>query len=165
MQSVNETYDVTYRAGKVVQDALSILRSRTGTGTELAVPAESKDFRNRLILELGGLNHEVFWVTFLDANRRVIESEVMFRGTVCSASVYPREVAKRALVLEACGVVVAHNHPSGDVEPSASDYRITERLIEALDVFGIWVCDHLIVSSQDVLSMAEKGRVVFATRH
>jgi len=165
MQRVNETYEVTYRASRVVQDALSILRSRTGPGAELAEPAESNDFRHRLILELGGLNYEVFWITFLDTNCRVIESEVMFRGTLCSASVYPREVAKRALDLEASGVVLAHNHPSGQVEPSESDYRITERLIEVLDVFGIWVCDHLIVSSQDVLSMAQKGRVTFTTRH
>ena len=102
--------------------------------------------------------HEVFYVLFLDNRHRIIAEEEMFRGTIDSASVYPREVVKRALQHNAGSVILAHNHPSGVVEPSQSDIAITNRLLEILKLVDITVLDHFVVG-KDVYSFAEHGRL------
>jgi len=81
----------------------------------------------------------------------------MFKGTLDSASVYPREVVKRALELNAAAVIFAHNHPSGVSEPSQADRRITLRLKEALQIFDIRVLDHFIIGDGEPYSFAEQG--------
>lgn len=110
-------------------------------------------------LHLGSLAHEVFAVVFLDAQLRLIVLETLFRGTLTQTSVYPREVVKRALELGAACVVLAHNHPSGDPEPSAADISLTERLKAALSLVDVRVLDHLIVGKGSVVSMAQRGLV------
>lgn len=100
---------------------------------------------------------EVFMVLFLDTRHRLIASEELFYGTIDGASVYPREVVKRALYHNAAAVVFAHNHPSGVAEPSADDERITVRLRDALGLVDIRVLDHLVVGSGEVVSLAERG--------
>jgi DNA repair protein RadC len=84
----------------------------------MSSPEAVKDF---LRLRLGSLDHEVFAVLFLDAQNRLIELKDMFRGTLTQTSVYPREVVKEALSLNAASVILAHNHPSGLAEPSRAD--------------------------------------------
>ena len=96
---------------------------------------------------------------FLDTQHRLIAFEELFRGTLDSASVYPREVAKEALRHNAGAVILAHNHPSGIAEPSHADRRITDRLKEALGLFEIRVLDHLVVGSPEVVSFAEQGLI------
>ncbi|ALM51312.1 RadC family protein [Halomonas huangheensis] len=115
--------------------------------------------RRYLSAQLRHLDHEVFAAIFLDTQHRVIRFEVLFQGTLDSASVYPREVAKRALALGAGALIIAHNHPSGVAEPSDADRRITERLREALALFDIRVLDHFVVGDGEVVSFAERGWV------
>lgn len=95
--------------------------------------------------KMGKPEHEVFACLFLDTKHNVIAYETLFYGTVDGASVYPRVVVKRALVNNAAACIIAHNHPSGDPEPSQADKNITKRLQEALALIDIRVLDHLIV--------------------
>ena len=117
-------------------------------------PTQVKDY---LQLQLGGRGHEVFAVLFLDSQNRLIRLEEMFRGTLTQASVYPREVVKRALELHAGAVVLAHNHPSGAAEPSRADEFLTQTLKNALALVDVRVLDHLIVGHREVVSFAERG--------
>ncbi len=100
---------------------------------------------------------EVFCVLFLDNQHRLLACEDLFFGTIDGASVYPREVVKRALARNAAAVILAHNHPSGIAEPSQADRRITERLREALELVEIRVLDHMVVGDAEVVSFAERG--------
>jgi DNA repair protein RadC len=103
------------------------------------------------------LEHEVFGCLFLDNQHAVIAAEDLFRGTIDGASVYPREVVKRALALNAAAVILYHNHPSGVSEPSQSDQRLTQRLKAALGTVDIRVLDHFVVGRAEALSFAERG--------
>ncbi|HUH39023.1 MAG TPA: JAB domain-containing protein, partial [Spongiibacteraceae bacterium] len=96
---------------------------------------------------------------FLDNQHRVLSAEALFHGTVDAAAVYPREVVKRALALNAAALIVAHNHPSGVAEPSQSDRHITARLREALQLVDIRLLDHFVVAGHECLSLAERGWV------
>ncbi len=103
--------------------------------------------------------HEVFACLFLDNKHRMIAFEELFRGTIDSANVYPREVVKQALAHNAAAVIFAHNHPSGIAEPSQADYTITERLKSALATVDIRVLDHIVVGDGEVTSFAELGKI------
>ena len=110
-----------------------------------------------LQLHLAHHPYEVFAVMFLDAQHRLLRFEEMFRGTLNQASVYPREVVKAALDLGAASVVLAHNHPSGSVEPSPADERLTLAIKSALQLIDVRVLDHIIVSPGQSCSLAERG--------
>lgn len=113
--------------------------------------------RAYLSAQLRGYSYEVFACLFLDNQHRVIVWEELFRGTIDGASVYPREVAKKALFHHAAAVIFAHNHPSGINEPSQADRQITDKLKQALGLFDIRVLDHFIVGDGDPFSFAEHG--------
>ena len=113
--------------------------------------------RDYLQLQLGARSYEVFAVLFLDSQHRLIELEEMFRGTLTQTSVYPREVVKRALELQASAVILAHNHPSGVAEPSRADEYLTQTLKAALQLVDVRVLDHLVVGRAGVVSFAERG--------
>ncbi|HET8791502.1 MAG TPA: DNA repair protein RadC [Modicisalibacter sp.] len=130
------------------------LASQLERGGALTSPTLVRAF---LVAQLRHLGHEEFAALFLDTRHRVIRFESLFRGTLDSASVYPREVARRALELGAGAVIFAHNHPSGVAEPSDADRRITTRLSEALGLFEIRVLDHFVVGDGEVVSFAERG--------
>jgi DNA repair protein RadC len=117
-------------------------------------PGRVKDY---LRLQLAQREHEVFAVLFLDAQHQLLKLEEMFRGTLTQTSVYPREVVKRALAVNAAAVVFAHNHPSGAAEPSRADEFLTQSLKSALALVDIRVLDHLVVGHHDVVSFAERG--------
>ncbi|MCC7151440.1 MAG: DNA repair protein RadC [Rubrivivax sp.] len=117
-------------------------------------PQRVKDY---LALQLGGLGYEVFAVLFLDHQHRLLELEEMFRGTLAQTSVYPREVVRRAMALNAGAVILAHNHPSGLAEPSRADEFLTQTLKSALALVDVRVLDHLVVGCGQVVSMAERG--------
>ena len=110
-------------------------------------------------LQLGHRPHEVFAVLFLDSQHRLIALEEMFRGTLNQASVYPREVVTRALQLDSAAVVLAHNHPSGHVQPSHADESLTRALVAALGLVDVRVLDHIIVARGQSLSMVREGRL------
>ena len=126
------------------------LRSRNALTSPQAV-------RDYLRLALGGREHEVFVVIFLDAQHRVLATEELFRGTLTQTSVYPREIVKEALKANAAAVIFAHNHPSGVAEPSQADELLTRQLKEALAMVDVKVLDHFIVAGRATLSFAERG--------
>lgn len=101
--------------------------------------------------------HEVFGCLFLDSKHRVLAFETLFRGSIDSTSVYPRQVVKRALAHNAAALILCHNHPSGNTDPSQADRMLTKRLQEALDLIDVRVLDHFIIGDGDPLSMAEYG--------
>jgi len=113
--------------------------------------------KNYLQLQLAQKPREEFAVLFLDAQNRLIESQVMFRGTLTQTSVYPREIVAEALRSAAAAVILAHNHPSGTVQPSRADEALTQTLKSALALVDVRVLDHIIVAPGAALSMAEKG--------
>jgi DNA repair protein RadC len=113
--------------------------------------------RAYLSAQLRGYDHEVFACLFLDNQHRMIELEELFKGTLDSAAVYPREVLKRALFHNAAAVIFAHNHPSGINEPSSADKQMTDKLIQALALFDIRVLDHFIIADGRPYSFAEHG--------
>jgi DNA repair protein RadC len=117
-------------------------------------PDDLVDYLNHTI---GFKGREHFVGVFLDAKNRVLASEILFSGSLSASAVYPREVVIKALHHQAAAMIFAHNHPSGDVTPSASDKDITRKLLFALGVVGITVHEHLIVGSQGVYSFAAQG--------
>ena len=116
-----------------------------------------KQVREYLVLKLGALTREVFLVLFLDAQNRLNASEELFSGTLTQASVYPREVVKRAMHHNAASVIFAHNHPSGITQQSAADEQLTQQLKQALALVDVRVLDHFIVAGNQTLSFAEQG--------
>lgn len=106
---------------------------------------------------IGHKTKEVFAGIFLDAKNRVLTSKILFTGTLTTSSVYPREVIISALQHNAAAMIFAHNHPSGDIEPSISDIRITKRLFFALKYVGIILHEHMIVGNQGFYSFAAQG--------
>jgi len=130
------------------------LKQRLPRGDLLSSPAAVRHF---LIARLRDLPHEVFGCLFLDNRHALICYEDLFRGTIDGASVYPREVVKRALALNASALIFAHNHPSGTTEPSTADCQLTARLKTALETVDIRVLDHFVVGDGEPLSFAEQG--------
>jgi DNA repair protein RadC len=100
---------------------------------------------------------ELFMVLFLDNQHRVLRSETLFSGTFNRAAIHPREVVKAALTYNAAALILAHNHPSGAVEPSVADHQITQLIVQACDLIEVKVLDHFIVGHGAVLSFAEQG--------
>ena len=117
-------------------------------------PGAVTDF---LKLHFAGQPHESFAVMYLDARHALIAFEELFRGTLTQTSVYPREVVKRSLHHNAAGLVVAHNHPTGSVEPSRADELLTTTLGTALAMVDVRVVDHIIVAGAKTLSFAARG--------
>lgn len=117
-------------------------------------PAATREF---LRLKLRDLDHEVFCALFLDSQNRVLAFETLAVGTINAANVYPREVLKRAMQVQAAAVIFAHNHPSGIAEPSLADRSLTERLSKALALVDIRVLDHFVVGEGRPVSFAERG--------
>ncbi|AWA97926.1 hypothetical protein CU052_00155 (plasmid) [Vibrio harveyi] len=136
--------------------AADILKSKLTISEQPALtsPGMVKTFCQH---SLAAKEHEVFGVIFLDNQHRVRSTAELFTGTVDAASVYPREVVKKALAENAAAVILYHNHPSGAAEPSQADRRITRRLTDALALVDIKVLDHFVVSFEDVVSFAERG--------
>ncbi|MBN8508538.1 MAG: hypothetical protein J0L57_08000 [Burkholderiales bacterium] len=139
----------------VIDAALAILGRRLREpGAVFDAPQAVREY---LRLWLGRGDCECFAVAFLDGRHAVIAAEVLFVGTLTQTSVYPREVARRALQLNAGAVILAHNHPSGNAEPSRADEFLTQTLRTALGLFDVRVLDHLVVGWPDVTSLAECG--------
>ncbi|MBW3844803.1 RadC family protein [Aeromonas hydrophila] len=137
--------------------ANQIARKRLAKGTAITSTTEAAE---RLQTLLQDREHEVFGaLLFLDSQHRVLAFEELFRGTLDSASIYPREVVKRALLLNSGAIIAVHNHPSGNPEPSQSDRVFTQALKEALALVDIRLLDHLVVGAEGVVSLAERGQL------
>lgn len=123
-------------------------------GNALTSPGVVRDY---LRVMLKDKEHEVFVVLWLDAQHRVLRAEEAFRGTLTQTSVYPREIVKAALRVNAACAILVHNHPSGLAQPSAADEHLTRNLKEALALVDVKVLDHFIVAGGTTTSFAERG--------
>jgi len=118
----------------------------------------SRQVAEYLIHSMRDLEQETFMVIFLDAAHAIIDSQVAARGTIASNTIYPRELVKQALAHNAAAMVVAHNHPSGNLEPSPQDHRLTRTLYLACSLMNIRLLDHLIIGqSEKTYSFADHG--------
>ena len=138
----------------VVELARRSLQQRLADRPAFDSPQAVRDY---LQLQLAAREHEVFAVLFLDAQQRLLRFDEMFRGTLTQTSVYPREVVRRALALNAGAVILAHNHPSGVAEPSRADEFLTQTLKSALALVDVRVLDHFVVGKGQIVSFAERG--------
>lgn len=125
-------------------------------GQAIRSPSDTEAF---LKARMQHLDHELFCCLYLDNRHRVLRFDELFRGTIDGTSVYPREVVKEALSVNAAAVILAHNHPSGVAEPSQADERITKRLKSALDLVDIRLLDHLIIGDGEATSLARRGLI------
>ncbi|TDX23307.1 DNA repair protein RadC [Modicisalibacter xianhensis] len=152
----------TYQVASVVTEAdifhmaKQLARRRLARGRVISQPARAFDYLQVLLQDY---EHEVFSALFLDSQHRVIRFEELFRGTIDAASVYSREVVKAALAHNAAAIILVHNHPSGNPEPSNADLCITQRLKEALGLVDIRVLDHVVVGGEGYVSFAEEGKL------
>lgn len=139
----------------VIEAALAILgRLAREPGAVLHSPGVAREL---VRLHLAQSERERFGVLFLDSQNSVIGFEVLFEGTLSQTSVYPRELVRRALQLNAGAVILAHNHPSGAAVPSRADEHLTQTLRAALALVDVRVLDHLVIGWPDVASLAELG--------
>ncbi|MCU7866446.1 MAG: DNA repair protein RadC [Candidatus Thiodiazotropha sp. (ex Lucinoma borealis)] len=137
-----------------IEKALTILSGRHSRGEPLTSPEITKQF---LRLKLGESYNEVFGCIFLDNRHRIIQFDDLFFGTVDGASVHPRVIVQKALFCNAAAAVLYHNHPSGVAEPSQADHSITKRITDALALIDVRVLDHLVVTTGECVSFAERG--------
>lgn len=138
----------------VIELARQILDARVRKVDLIDSPTVASDY---VMAKLAGHQSEVFAVLWLDNRHRVIAFEEMFNGTIDGCSVHPREVVRRALELNAAACILAHNHPSGEPEPSMADQQITRKLRDALKLVDVRVIDHMIAGGAEVTSFAERG--------
>jgi DNA repair protein RadC len=139
---------------EILATAEAIIEWRFLREEQLQSAADTRRFlRAKLVTQ----DHEQFGCLFLDNRHRVIAWEVLFHGTIDGCSVYPREVVKRALYHNCAAVILAHQHPSGEPEPSRADEQLTRRLQEALALIDVRVLDHIVVGASDTVSFAERG--------
>jgi DNA repair protein RadC len=132
-----------------------LLRKIERLGT-ISDPADASSF---LRMRLAGLLHEEFHVLWLDNRHRILNCQKLFNGTIDGASVHPREVVRAALECNAAAAILAHNHPSGVVEPSSADVTITKELRHALKLIGVRILDHIVVGGEGCTSLAGRGLI------
>lgn len=141
-------------ADEIIDAARAAVGQRMQRGASLKDPQASERFFQD---KLAGLEREVFAAVFLDTRHLLIEYVELFQGTIDGAEVHPRVVIREALRCNATCVIVAHNHPSGAVEPSAADRAVTARLKQALALVDIRLLDHIVVGGHSAMSMAARG--------
>ena len=138
----------------IINQARELLTARLYRNESLGSPKETESY---LALQLGDREQEVFAVIFLDNRNQVLKYKEMFFGSIASTSIYPREIARLALRLNAAAVICSHNHPSGHPEPSAADRKITERIKNSMELIDVRVLDHVVVGGGRTVSFAERG--------
>jgi DNA repair protein RadC len=144
---------------QVIANAINILEGRLKPHSELmSTPSDAQKY---LFLKLCEKPAEVFCCLFLDNRHRVIEFREMFQGTIDGASVHPREIVRACIEVNAAAVIIAHNHPSGEPEPSRADITLTKRLVDSLALIDVRVLDHHIIGHQcrSCVSFAERGLI------
>lgn len=119
----------------------------------------SKELFDHLYYNIRDKDREHFKVIYLDIKNKVISTETLFIGTLTSSSVYPREVIRSALKHKSAALIFAHNHPSGDPNPSREDIAITRQLVFACRVMGITVHEHIIIGDNQYFSFADQGYI------
>lgn len=162
MQAQSQTpapYTVADNDEATIARAMEILWSRVNGGDLLTSPQAVRQYLALHTARYSAEGREVFGVILLDAQHRAVECVDLFFGTLSQTSVYPREVVKLALSLNAAAVVLYHNHPSGSTEPSRADEHLTQTLKQALALVDCRVLDHFVVGGAHVTSFAERGLI------
>ena len=140
----------------LIRLVLAALAERHRPGVKLGNP---EDTRAYLRLMLGERRNEVFGCLLVDNRHRIRAVEELFHGTIDGAAVYPRVVVQRALETNSAAVVLFHCHPSGVAEPSSADEALTRRLVSALGLVDVRVLDHVVVTTQESISFAQRGLI------
>ena len=153
-QDLKAQYQLQMDEEGILLAAATILEQRLQRQGRIHSPDQAGDY---LIARCAHLPHEVFGVVFLDTKHHLLATEHLFTGTTDACEVHSRVVAKRALELNAVAVILFHNHPSGNPEPSQADRQVTERLKQALALLDIRVLDHLVIGGQQHVSLASRG--------
>jgi len=141
---------------ELIQAAIDELKSLKLTSRRFENPNSVKEY---LSIHLGAEQREIFSIIFLTNQHQLLSFEKLFYGTVNQSEVHPREIVKRCLELNAVAVILAHNHPSGEVSPSPSDRHITEKVVSALQLVDVRVLDHVIIGGANAYSFAENGLI------
>lgn len=143
------------REDRTIYRALRLLETRLREpGHSLSSPSAVRQF---LAIRLASEEREIFTALWLDAQNKLITADDLFFGTLTQSTVYPREVVRRGLMLNAASVIFAHNHPSGCPSPSRADLGLTCTLMNALSLIEIRVLDHFVVAGIEAVSLAELG--------
>ena len=150
-----ETYAIHPSLAAAKELFVRCMRERMETGDLCFSSPES--VRAYLCSKIGHLEYESFWCLWLDSQNRLIDGGELFRGTITQASVYPREVVKAALAVNAAATIFAHNHPSGVPDPSRPDEMLTGALKSALGLVDVRVLDHFVVAGNQAVSFCERG--------
>lgn len=151
---VSETDPAERMLGAARELMLRLLAEELQEGVGLSTPEAVRDY---LRLFYAGQESESLTVLFFDAQNHLIAAEELFRGTLAQTSVYPREIVKRAMKLNCSAVILAHNHPSGNVEPSRADEALTKATRDALALIEVMVLDHFVIAGPIATSFAERG--------
>lgn len=152
VEGIGETNAIPVKLVKAASDRF--LKQRILGKEILGTPKAVLDYLYHQLREQG---RESFLVLYLDMKNRLLDTETLFEGTLGASSVYPREVLRAVLAHRAASVILVHNHPSGDTEPSREDYALTRRLVHTLYPVGVRVHEHLIIGGNTYYSFAEKG--------
>ena len=170
-----KTLQGVFEASERELEEIDGLGPKNGFGIKLIKAVADRYLHNRVLEKnpLGNakevfeyLNHslrdrtrECFLAIFLDAKNKVLETEILFEGTLTASAVYPREVVRAALAHHAAALIFVHNHPSGDPSPSREDMALTRQLILACRVMGLTVHEHLIIGREGYYSFADQGHI------
>ncbi|MCO6537769.1 MAG: DNA repair protein RadC [Gilliamella sp.] len=139
----------------IIDQAKKIMKKYIQVGKKISTIDHVKDY---FIFHLGLYDYEAFCVLYLNSQNRIIALEELFRGTINESSVYPREIVKQVLYYQATAIILVHNHPSGDKEPSLLDILLTSKIKNALALIDVVVLDHLIVARDNVISIKENTK-------
>lgn len=140
----------------ILMMARQLAQNRLAKGCIIERPSSAFTYLQAL---MGSYENEVFGALFLDNQHRIINFEELFHGSLNVTNIHPRVVVKRALSVNAAAVIFVHNHPSGEAVPSEADKKITIQLRESLNLVDVRVLDHIVVSANECVSMAERGLI------
>jgi DNA repair protein RadC len=142
---------------KIVKRAIKIIERSVREAGEQFKNSRTAETYCRLIL--GQCKEEEFMVIFLDNNNKWINSEVLFKGTINEAIVYPRAIVRKIIEYNAAKIILSHNHPSGNKNPSKQDISITQRIKDICNIIDCQVLDHIIVTAKDSFSFADENLI------
>lgn len=141
----------------IIDAAIQLIRDKVNHKDEQQAITGHEYAADLLKLSIGHLEREEFWCIWLDTKHRIIHAGPVATGTLSACHVYPREIAREALNLNASAVIVSHNHPSGDHSPSTSDLKLTERLKNVFELLEVRLLDHIIIGGANHYSFADHG--------
>jgi len=154
---LREIPGIGFAKATMMQAALEIARRAPFSAPKKEKIVSSKDAYHELRIELADLDHEEFWVLYLNRRSDVLLKKQISSGGVSSTVVDPRIVFKVALDQKASSLILAHNHPSGSLNPSQADLDLTRRLVDGGKIMGVQVVDHLILAGKNYCSFADSG--------